>query len=103
MPEEKKARLTKASIRNGVLDSYPADSKEALQNDSFEKEMVLFEKRSSALSNFVKRCDDPHTLFDVKLSAYQTLVKIRISEKLSTNAADSIIKNFLGLFLKHGE
>lgn len=102
-PEEKKAKLNKASLRKGDLDSFSADSKEILRSDSFEKALTLFDKKDPALSDFIKNCDNSYSLFDVKLSAYQKLVKLLISEKLSTNAAGSIMKSFIGLFLKKGE
>lgn len=103
MPEGKKAKLTKTSIRKGDLESYSADSKESLGSNSYERAIALFEKTDPALSDFIKSYHDPHTLFDIKLSAYQTLVRLLISEKLSTNAAGSIMKSFIELFLKKGE
>lgn len=103
MPEVKKKKLTKTSIRRGDLESYSADSKEILGSSSYERAIALFEKTDPALSDFIKSCGYPHTLFEIKLSAYQTLVKLLISEKLSTSAAGSITKRFIELFLKNGE
>lgn len=40
---------------------------------------------------------------DVKMSAYQTIVKMIISQQLSTNAARSIMTNFAKLFLKESD
>ncbi|CUM57527.1 unnamed protein product [Debaryomyces tyrocola] len=103
IPKEKRAKLTKNSIKKGAPSSYSDDSKEALGNNSFEKAIALFEKTDSVLWNFIKSCDDPNTLMDVKMSAYQTLVKIIISQQLSTIAAGSIMTKFIKLFLKEGE
>lgn len=79
MPEEKKAKLTKTSIRKSHLESYSVDSEEILRSTSYEKAIALFEKTGPALSDFIKSYDDPHTLFVIKLMAYITLVKLLIS------------------------
>jgi DNA-3-methyladenine glycosylase II len=102
-PKEKKAKLVKTSSKKGAPSSYSGDSKEVLGNNSFEKAIALFEKTDPALSDFIKSCDDPNTLMDVKMNAYQTLVKIIISQQLSTSAARSIMTKFIKLFLKEGE
>lgn len=39
--KEKKALLTKTSIRKGDLESYSADSKESLGSHSYEKAIAL--------------------------------------------------------------
>ena len=99
----KKTKLTKASFKKDAPSSYSDDSKEVLGNDSFKKAILLFEKTDPALSDFIKSCDDPNNLMDVKMSAYQSLVKIIISQQLSTIAAGSIMTKFIKLFLKEGE
>ncbi|CUM57095.1 unnamed protein product [Debaryomyces fabryi] len=102
IPRDKKVKLTKI-LKKGDTSSYSADSKEILTGDSFEKAIKLFEKKDPALSDFIKTCLDENNLMDVEISAYQTIVKMIISQQLSTNAASSIMTKFIKLFLKEGE
>lgn len=103
LPEEKKRKTKKKSIKMGVPNSYSSDSKDTLGSNDVEKAIALFETTDPDLSDFIKRCDDPHSLNEVKMTAYQTLVKIIISQQLSTTAAGSIINKFIRLFLETDE
>mmetsp|Transcript_4432 Transcript_4432/g.4455 ORF Transcript_4432/g.4455 Transcript_4432/m.4455 type:complete len:304 (+) Transcript_4432:99-1010(+) len=102
IPKESRLKLTKA-FKTGEINSYSADSKAVLMDDSFEKAIKLFEKTDPALSDFIKSSPDENTLMDVKMSAYETIVKMIISQQLSTNSASSIMTNFVKLFLKESD